>query len=188
MLVKVLVPFFGESSLTSFNTSIRTSFTQHHEPKQPLSTRRHRQTAYLRCSWTTPILTPAYFWLSLHYSLISLAFLVEFNRKYGKGGFVLYWLLNWITMTALGLVMETMYLVLGPFFPFFLLFWVVWNVSLISPTRSSITLLRRRRRIVEADRSGVGRLPRLERDAELLQLWVCQLPIPTGLEVYESMS
>lgn len=33
-------------------------------------------------------------------------------------------------MTALGLVMETMLRLLGPlFFPFFLLAWVIWNVS-----------------------------------------------------------
>lgn len=36
---------------------------------------------------------------------------------------------NWITMSGLGFVMETMFLWLGPFFPFFLLFWVVINVS-----------------------------------------------------------
>ncbi|WWD20771.1 hypothetical protein CI109_105248 [Kwoniella shandongensis] len=71
----------------------------------------------------------AYFWLSLHYSLISLAFLVNFSREFGKGGFVVYWMLNWITMSALGFVMESVYLWLGPFFPFFLVFWVIINVS-----------------------------------------------------------
>ncbi|KAK1923232.1 hypothetical protein DB88DRAFT_547225 [Papiliotrema laurentii] len=70
-----------------------------------------------------------YFWLSLHYSLVSLAFLVTFSRKYGKGGFVLYWMSNWVTMSALGFVMETVFLWLGPFFPFFLVFWVILNVS-----------------------------------------------------------
>jgi len=71
----------------------------------------------------------AYFWLSLHYSLVSLAFLVSFNRKYGRGGFVLYWMINWVTMSGLGFVMESVYLWLGPFFPFFLVFWVILNVS-----------------------------------------------------------
>ncbi|KAK8850590.1 hypothetical protein IAR55_004509 [Kwoniella newhampshirensis] len=71
----------------------------------------------------------AYFWLSLHYSLVSLAFLVNFTRQFGKGGFVVYWMLNWITMSALGFVMETAFLWLGPFFPFFLVFWVILNVS-----------------------------------------------------------
>jgi len=32
-------------------------------------------------------------------------------------------------MSALGFVMETVYLWLGPFFPFFLVFWVILNVS-----------------------------------------------------------
>ncbi|WVR08674.1 hypothetical protein IAU60_005732 [Kwoniella sp. DSM 27419] len=71
----------------------------------------------------------AYFWLSLHYSLVSLAFLIDFGRKYGKGGFVIYWMANWITMSALGFVMEAMFLWLGPFFPFFLIFWVILNVT-----------------------------------------------------------
>ncbi|KAI5449662.1 hypothetical protein NCC49_004123 [Naganishia albida] len=71
-----------------------------------------------------------YFWVSLHYSFLSLAFGVDFTRKYGHIGFFLYWMLNWVTMTGLGLVMEFMLEVLGlPFFPFFLLFWVIINVS-----------------------------------------------------------
>lgn len=70
----------------------------------------------------------AYFWLSLHYSLISLAFQVRFDRLFGKGGFVVYWMADWITMSALGFVMETVYLWLGPFFTFFLIFWVILNV------------------------------------------------------------
>ncbi|WWC65253.1 uncharacterized protein I303_107870 [Kwoniella dejecticola CBS 10117] len=71
----------------------------------------------------------AYFWLSLHYSLVSLAFLINFTREFGRGGFVLYWMADWITMSALGFVMETMFLWLGPFFPFFLIFWVILNVT-----------------------------------------------------------
>ncbi|KAL7423026.1 hypothetical protein Q5752_002325 [Cryptotrichosporon argae] len=71
----------------------------------------------------------AYFWLSLHYSLVSLAFLVTFNRYYGYVGFFIYWMLNWVSMSALGFVMETFFLLLGPFFPFFLIFWVILNVS-----------------------------------------------------------
>ncbi|GHJ90006.1 hypothetical protein NliqN6_6408 [Naganishia liquefaciens] len=71
-----------------------------------------------------------YFWVSLHYSFVSMAFRVDFTRKYGHIGFFLYWMLNWVTMTSLGLVMEFMLEVLGlPFFPFFLLFWVIINVS-----------------------------------------------------------
>ncbi|CAD6578689.1 MAG: hypothetical protein TREMPRED_002243 [Tremellales sp. Tagirdzhanova-0007] len=36
---------------------------------------------------------------------------------------------NFIHMSALGFVMETVFLWLGPFFPFFLIFWVIINVS-----------------------------------------------------------
>lgn len=36
---------------------------------------------------------------------------------------------NWVTMSGLGFVMETMFLWLGMWFPFFLLFWVIINVS-----------------------------------------------------------
>ena len=75
-------------------------------------------------------LTSGFFWLSLHYSLLSLAFAVKFNRKFGNIGFFIYWMENWVTMCALGYVMETWYLWLGPFFSFFLLFWVILNVSL----------------------------------------------------------
>lgn len=81
---------------------------------------------------------------SLQRRFLSLAFGVDFTRKYGHIGFFLYWMyvfllapsadaahavgdrLNWVTMTGLGLVMEFMLEVLGlPFFPFFLLFWYV---------------------------------------------------------------
>lgn len=71
----------------------------------------------------------AYFWLSLNYSLVSYAFQVRFDRYFGHGGFVIYWMASWITMNALGFVMETVFLWAGPFFPFFLVFWVIINVS-----------------------------------------------------------
>lgn len=56
-----------------------------------------------------------YFWISLHFSLVSVAFLVDFTRKYGRVGFFIYWMANWVTMSGLGFVMETMFLWLGPF-------------------------------------------------------------------------
>lgn len=71
----------------------------------------------------------SYFWLSLNYSLVSLAFLVSFDRLFGRGGFVVFWMANLVAMSALGFVMETTFLWLGPFFPFFLVFWVILNVS-----------------------------------------------------------
>jgi len=75
-----------------------------------------------------PIL--AYFWLSLMYSLVSLAFQLNFNITSGHIGFFLYWMMNWTTMTSLGLIMESALLLLGQLFmPFFLIFWVILNVS-----------------------------------------------------------
>jgi hypothetical protein len=71
-----------------------------------------------------------YFWISLMYSLVSLAFLVDFTRKYGIGGFPLYWAMNFTSMLGLGFIMELVLLSLGLMvFPFFLIFWVIINVS-----------------------------------------------------------
>lgn len=55
------------------------------------------------------------------YSLVSLGFLIGFQRKYGHIGFFLDWMMNWITMMGLGFAMEFVLLALGHFvFPFFL--------------------------------------------------------------------
>jgi hypothetical protein len=45
--------------------------------------------------------------------LVSVAFLVDFTRKYGRVGFFIYWMANWVTMSGLGFVMETLFLWLG---------------------------------------------------------------------------
>ena len=85
----------------------------------------------------------AYFFLSLFYSLVSLAFRIPFSNDpapdivpaananaYGKGSFVVFWMLNWVGMTALGLPCENMAMILGfPWSSFFLIFWVITNVA-----------------------------------------------------------
>ncbi|GLI74832.1 hypothetical protein PoHVEF18_003080 [Penicillium ochrochloron] len=85
----------------------------------------------------------AYFFLSFFYSLVSLAFGIPFSNSpapdtlpannpnaYGKGSFVVFWMLNWVGMTALGLPCENMAMVLGfPWSSFFLIFWVITNVA-----------------------------------------------------------
>jgi hypothetical protein len=38
----------------------------------------------LALNWAVPII--AYFWLSLNYSLVTLAYQTDFTRKYGYGG------------------------------------------------------------------------------------------------------
>lgn len=76
--------------------------------------------------WRIIATITAYFFLSLFYSLISLAFQIPFSAprgsttemaspatRYGKGSFPVYWMLNWVGMTALGLACENAGMVLG---------------------------------------------------------------------------
>jgi hypothetical protein len=71
-----------------------------------------------------------YFFLSLFYCLVSLAYQAEFSRFIGKGGFVVYWMIQWIGMLALGYACETMMILLTPrFMPLFLLLWIVLDAS-----------------------------------------------------------
>ena len=86
----------------------------------------------------------AYMFLSLAYSLVSLAFQIPFSNKFphsdtnvannpdafGKGTFVVYWMLNWVGMAALGLASENVTMVVGqPWTGLWLIFWVISNVS-----------------------------------------------------------
>jgi hypothetical protein len=90
-----------------------------------------------------------YFFLSLAYSLISLAFQINFSggshvtsqtevadsiygntNAYDKGTFIVYWMLNFVGMIALGLASENMAMVIGlPWMGLWLIFWVITNVS-----------------------------------------------------------
>ncbi|RHZ69239.1 hypothetical protein CDV55_100651 [Aspergillus turcosus] len=85
----------------------------------------------------------AYFFLSLFYSFVSLAFQIPFSNSpaqdtlpavnanaYGHGSFVVFWMLNWVGMAALGLPCENMGMILGsPNSALFLIFWVITNVA-----------------------------------------------------------
>ena len=91
----------------------------------------------------------AYFMLSLAYSFVSLAFQINFSHtnpitsetlptiqsagnpvSYGSGTFVVYWMLNFFGMIALGLACENVAMVVGmPWMGLFLIFWVITNVS-----------------------------------------------------------
>ena len=68
----------------------------------------------------------AYFFLSLAYSMISLAFQSPFSRPsashtevaspadaYHLGSFVIYWMVNWVSMTSLGLACENVAMFIG---------------------------------------------------------------------------
>ncbi|KAL1747066.1 hypothetical protein HDZ31DRAFT_32713 [Schizophyllum fasciatum] len=66
----------------------------------------------------------------LLYSLLSKAFQVPFDRKYGDSGFVLFWMINFIGMLCLGLSLEAMITLLTiRFMPFFMILWIISNVS-----------------------------------------------------------
>lgn len=91
----------------------------------------------------------AYFMLSLAYSFVSMAFQINFTHtnpitsetqvtdiaygnpvSYGHGTFLVYWMLNFFGMIALGLACENAAMVVGmPWMGLFLIFWVITNVS-----------------------------------------------------------
>ncbi|KAJ5481634.1 hypothetical protein N7475_000446 [Penicillium sp. IBT 31633x] len=87
--------------------------------------------------------TGAYFFLSLFYSLVSLAFQIPLSNPsvpgvvparnangYGSTSFMVYWMLNWVGMSALGFPCENIAMVLGfPWSSLFLIFWVISNVA-----------------------------------------------------------
>ncbi|KAF7136768.1 hypothetical protein CNMCM5793_006237 [Aspergillus hiratsukae] len=93
--------------------------------------------------WRLSSSIAAYFFLSLFYSFVSLAFQIPFSNSaapdtlpadnanaYGHGSFVVFWMLNWVGMAALGLPCENMGMILGfPNSALFLIFWVITNVA-----------------------------------------------------------
>ncbi|KAK5079123.1 hypothetical protein LTR64_002456 [Lithohypha guttulata] len=94
--------------------------------------------------WRLGMVILTYFFLSLAYSLVSLSFQIPFSNTfphndvtvanipnaYGKGTFVVYWMLNWTGMAALGLASENVTMLIGqPWTALWLIFWVITNVS-----------------------------------------------------------
>ena len=91
--------------------------------------------------WASTIV--AYLIMSCAYSLISLAFQIPFANPsapstavanspsaYGHLTFFVYWMINFIGMTALGLSSENVTMVIGqPWTALWLIFWVITNVS-----------------------------------------------------------
>lgn len=72
----------------------------------------------------------SFFIIALFYSFLSLAFLVKFDRHYGSSGFVIFWMINWLEMSSTGLALDAMMPILTlRFIPFFMLLWVMVNVS-----------------------------------------------------------
>ncbi|KAK0438647.1 hypothetical protein EV421DRAFT_956682 [Armillaria borealis] len=72
----------------------------------------------------------SYFMLAFFYSLLCLAFQVDFSRTLGRSGFVVFWMLNYVGMLAVGLSLEAMLTLLtARFVGFFVIFWIISNVS-----------------------------------------------------------
>ncbi|KAL0562956.1 hypothetical protein V5O48_019122, partial [Marasmius crinis-equi] len=68
----------------------------------------------------------AYFFLSLFYSLLSKAFQVDFSRRFGTPGFLVFWMLNYIGMLSVGLALEAMITLLtARGVPFFMILWII---------------------------------------------------------------
>lgn len=82
-----------------------------------------------------------YFWLLLCYSLVTLAFQVSFTRTYGKAGFVVYWMTNFMTMISVGATNEVAAHLLLMIWPPLLGFWLIaWVISNVSPSYTPMTL------------------------------------------------
>ena len=91
----------------------------HSSARGPLSS--HLRThSYLLLRLLTPLLM--YIPLSLCYTLVSLAFGIQFGARYNPtAGFVLFFIYVYLAMCSLGLALEAMITVLSPrFAPFFL--------------------------------------------------------------------
>lgn len=81
------------------------------------------------------IFVPAifFFFFSLWYTLASQISQVPLTTKYGHGGFFLLWLLNFISMAALGYAQVAVYILLkARDTPFFLILWVTMNTTVFS--------------------------------------------------------
>lgn len=81
--------------------------------------------------YTYRLLVPiiSYFVLSLLYSVLSVIWGINFNAHYGHAGFMIYWMLSWVSMLALGLPVENIQNAFGPpWTQVFLIFWVISNV------------------------------------------------------------
>lgn len=71
--------------------------------------------------------------LSLAFSLVSLAFQQDFTLKFGKAGFLVYWMINYVSMMAVGGASENAAIIIFNVYPpvigFWLIFWVCLNAA-----------------------------------------------------------
>ncbi|KAF9523175.1 hypothetical protein CPB83DRAFT_775875 [Crepidotus variabilis] len=75
----------------------------------------------------------AYLIISLFYCLLSLAFQLKLHKTFGSAGFLVFWMLNFVGILALGLALESMMTLLTiKFVAFFMLIWIIGNVSVVA--------------------------------------------------------
>ena len=84
----------------------------------------------------------SYFVISLMFGLVTLAFQVDFAVTFGKSGFLVYWMVTFLTMWSVGLANELAAMLILTIYPpmvgFWLIFWVIINIT---PTFTPIALL-----------------------------------------------
>ncbi|GLB37060.1 putative protein of unknown function (DUF3533) [Lyophyllum shimeji] len=93
----------------------------------------------IRVRMVTPVLI--YLILSCFYSLVSMMFELPFDRKcvlcwievhnrFGRSGFLVFWMISWFGMMAAGLALESMVTLLTiKYIQIFLILWIISNVS-----------------------------------------------------------
>ena len=115
LIYLIIIAFFN----FSFYLPIHTKFLipQGHPPMH----------FYELAAWRLLTTMLAYLLLALAYSLVSLAFQIPFSNTsphndvsvarnpdaFGTGSFVVYWMLNWVSMYALGLASENVTMIIG---------------------------------------------------------------------------
>lgn len=71
-----------------------------------------------------------YFWFSLWYALIVRAYQVPLDTSVGRAGFVVFWMLNYVSFMATGFALEAFLSLLTlRWFPFSLMFWIILNIT-----------------------------------------------------------
>lgn len=75
----------------------------------------------------------SFFVLSLVFSLVSLAMQIDFTVTFGHSGFLVYWMVVFMTMWVVGMANEIAGMLIIPVYPpmvgFWMLFWVIVNIS-----------------------------------------------------------
>ncbi|MCP8717737.1 MAG: SNG1 family protein [Asgard group archaeon] len=84
----------------------------------------------------------SFFIMSLCACLVTLAFQVPFTNSYGRGGFMVYWMITFLDMWALGAINELVGMFILTIYPPLLQFWVLFIIiANITPTFTPIGLL-----------------------------------------------